>query len=202
MALERWHTIWNSFPKHRCSLSVGDKLLLSCLPIFDHTKLALHIDISSAKDALHTRNYAGANAIFRSISNNKTAKDARSDSTNDILLCPRGPYVQCREAARHAAYALKLSFEIAPWWTVRADAVDVPVVSAILLLHCTQIVCGWLSYIAAARDALQTHVKDMIAGLPRTIYLKQFLNSEDLHLLGVILDPREDAGTLPQPDDR
>lgn len=196
-ALNKWENIWKSYPKAKSTLAVRDKLLISCLPIFDHTKLALQVDISSAKDALHSRNYEEASAVFKNIFIHRTTAQHASTTASEspsiassVQLCSQKPYLECRKAASHAAYALKVSFEVSPWWSVSTAAVDVPIVAAIMVFHCTQIVCSWLSYIAAARATLEQHVAGLgvKAGLSPKVRLRQFLDKEDMQLIGIILD--------------
>ncbi|KAF2801797.1 uncharacterized protein BDZ99DRAFT_504290 [Mytilinidion resinicola] len=170
-ALDTWQAMWQRLPKSKENLTLGDKVLLGCLPIFDHTKLALQVDISLAKDALHSRNYQRTNAIFKSIFDGSIENDNSSLSPpNDNLATAehaeavrlRGlhPYTECREVAAYAISALRLSYEMAPWWSEGGEAFDIPVISAITAFHCTQIVCGWLSFVAATFEA---YVRDFNA---------------------------------------
>ncbi|KAF2498140.1 hypothetical protein BU16DRAFT_558216 [Lophium mytilinum] len=200
-ALDTWQEIWQRLPKRKTDLTLGDKVLLGCLPIFDHTKLALQVDISLAKDALHSRNYQRTNAIFKSIFDGSVGSDnasltppnenlAAAEQAEACGLCARQPYTECREVASYAISALRLSHEMAPWWSEGGEAFDVPVISAITAFHCTQIVCGWLSYVAATRGALEAHEQDIntTSDEPTTMQMRHHLDPEDIQLIQAVVE--------------
>jgi hypothetical protein len=95
----------------------------------------------------------------------------------------RGPQFVSRKLSNHAAHALRLSFEVAPWWTIREEAIDVPAVSAITIFYCTQIVSSWLCHVAMSR-----YLESACGGLSLHPSLPPLVDFEDVQLFDTIYD--------------
>jgi hypothetical protein len=137
-ALQNWEAQWKVFPRPIPPFDVRDKLSISCLSIYDHIELMFQVDLSAAKDALQSRDYRSTSEAFQDIFVPRT-----EIPTNELLIgdnslyrhsygtesSSRGPQFVSRKLANHAAHALRLSFEVAPWWTISLG----------ILTHVTQI---------------------------------------------------------------
>ncbi|KAH7081946.1 hypothetical protein BKA63DRAFT_562477 [Paraphoma chrysanthemicola] len=196
VALQSWHSIWSSLMDSTPCSPRGKKILLRCLPVFDHTMISLQVNISPAKDALHTRDYRRTNEFFQSIFGRGIAKTVASagqavgePDTQISDITTQLSYEGCREIAGFAARSLKSSFELSPWWSNGMEAVDVPVISALTVFYCAQIVSCWLTYIAIARITLQTHMDSLHhLGAARRVHVEDFLELEDIGVIRTVIE--------------
>lgn len=158
IALQRWQTLWLSYPPvtSTARLKVREILLLACLPIFDHAQLLLRVIIKDVKGAMHLRDYSKVCEAFAwlrvvkeedshgSASQMDSIAEDHSESFDYESCVKDGSFIDLREVATYAAHALEMSFQVGPWLSPKEDAKDVPIVCAITLFHCAQIVSSWL----------------------------------------------------------
>lgn len=151
-ALQQWRRIWlslmNNTPTHKQS-----RLLLSSLPLFDHTKLLLHVNITIAKDALRYRDFEATCSGFENlkIKPNTITRNSSTTPRNDIVAfwTPVSNNYHhdrntLREAAICAAEALETAFQYSSWWTSRGDTLDLPSYSPMGMFNCVQVLSTWL----------------------------------------------------------
>ncbi|KAH9211051.1 hypothetical protein DL95DRAFT_512203 [Leptodontidium sp. 2 PMI_412] len=194
-ALSRWRARWKSLEEVSFNSSQY-RLLINCMPMLDHAELLLKVDITLAKEALHRRRYGDVGAYVNMMelhSNHNNSASSRYPDNDFLNAYDLGPSctsddMLLYDAALYSANAIRLSMQKGPWWSYKKASVDLPLHTAVIAFHCTQILCTWLLFLHKKSLTpnglfyrLDSEVKndDMLLGLCKKLAERSFRQLDD-----------------------
>ncbi|OAL45381.1 hypothetical protein IQ07DRAFT_224640 [Pyrenochaeta sp. DS3sAY3a] len=139
-ASKLWQRIWAGFSREKIS-ETENAILTNCTPIFDHINLLLKVDISATKACLQDRLYEQVGPkLYHDPTDEIDLSNAAVSTTHCSESC-ESTSTALLSAAQYSIDALDSAFGEG---SRSARFNEVSLISAMMIFHCTHILCSWL----------------------------------------------------------